>query len=68
MFAISMDDEGYPTVNATCMRCGQCGLVCPVHARTLEAKPAEERLEMPTDLLDDYNLQAAYRFDHGAIK
>lgn len=67
MFAISMDDEGYPTVDARCMRCGQCGMVCPAHARTLEAKPAEERLELPATMLDDYNLKAAYRIERGTL-
>ncbi len=67
MYAITMDEDGYPTVNATCMRCGQCGMVCPVGARTLEAKPADERLEMPGSLLEDYNLKASFRFDHETI-
>lgn len=68
MFAITMDEEsGLPVVDARCMRCGQCGVVCPAGARTLAAKPAEKRLELPDNLLEDYNLQAAYRFDHGDI-
>ena len=67
MFAISMDDEGYPQVNALCMRCGQCGIVCPAQARKLTAKPAEQRLEMPHDMLGDYNLKAAYRFEHDFV-
>ncbi len=67
MFAISMDDTNHPTVNAMCMRCGQCGMVCPVEARKLVAKDASEMLEMPTDLLDDYNLNTAFRFEHNQI-
>jgi ferredoxin len=67
MFAISMDDEGYPAVNALCMRCGSCGLVCPVSARTLSIKDASLLPELPSTLLDHYNLQAAYRFAHGTI-
>ena len=67
MFAITFDDEGYPTVNDLCMRCGQCGLVCPAGARTLAAKAAEDRLETPADMLGDYNLKAAYRFEHGLL-
>ncbi len=33
MVSISMDDDGYPTVDNRCVRCGQCGLVCPAGAR-----------------------------------
>ena len=67
MFAIEIDDEGYPTVNALCMRCGQCGMVCPAGARTLVAKDPSEYVELPLTMLDDYNLQAAYRFEHGTV-
>ena len=67
LFAIAMDDEGYPTVNHVCMRCGQCGVVCPTGSRTLVAKTEDERIELPLNLLEDYNLQAAYRFENGWI-
>ncbi|MCD7818763.1 MAG: 4Fe-4S binding protein [Lachnospiraceae bacterium] len=69
MFAISMDDDGYPTVNALCMRCGQCGMVCPQGARklTLNAKAQERFEQMPSSLLDDYNMQAKFRFENGWI-
>lgn len=67
MFAITMDDESYPVVDARCMRCGQCGLACPVDARKIEAKDASERIELPGTMLDDYNLKAAYRFEHGLL-
>ena len=54
-----MDEEtGFPTVNGTCVRCGQCGTVCPVGARTLHLK--EEVLELPETLLDDYNAKGMY--------
>lgn len=65
LFAITMDDEGFPTVNGTCVRCGQCGTVCPVGARTLHLR--EEILELPEDLLGDYNMKAMYRFAHDMI-
>jgi NAD-dependent dihydropyrimidine dehydrogenase PreA subunit len=67
MSAISMDDTNHPVVNALCMRCGQCGMVCPASARKLVAKDPSEILELPADLLDDYNLNAEFRFDHGMV-
>ncbi|MCD7819751.1 MAG: 4Fe-4S binding protein [Lachnospiraceae bacterium] len=69
MFAITMDDEGYPTVNELCVRCGQCGTVCPQSARklTLNEKAADRFAAMPSNLLDDYNMQAKFRFEHGWI-
>lgn len=67
MFAIELDKEGYPVVNPMCVRCGQCGTVCPAGARTLTAKPEDQRLELPSTLLEDYNLQASYRFDQDLI-
>ena len=61
-----MDEEtGFPTVNGTCVRCGQCGTVCPVGARTLHLK--EEVLELPETLLDDYNATGMYRFANDMI-
>ena len=66
LFAITMDEEtGFPTVNGTCVRCGQCGTVCPVGARTLHL--ADSILELPDDLLDDYNTKAKYRFANDMV-
>ena len=66
LFAITMDEEtGSPTVNGTCVRCGQCGTVCPVGARTLHL--ADSILELPDDLLDDYNTKAKYRFANDMV-
>ena len=67
MFAISMDEDGYPVVDARCMRCGQCGMVCPVEARKLTAKAPEDRIELPANMMDDYNLKAAYRIERGSL-
>lgn len=52
-------------MNGTCVRCGQCGTVCPVGARTLHL--ADSILELPDDLLDDYNTKAKYRFANDMV-
>ncbi|MEG1561234.1 MAG: 4Fe-4S binding protein [Raoultibacter sp.] len=66
--AITMDGEGgSPKVNMMCYRCGQCAYICPQKARTLVKRPDEEILELPRDFLDDANMKAAYRFEHGVI-
>lgn len=65
--AITMDAEGYPVVNARCFRCGQCGMVCPVSARKLQPIPEEECTPLPFGELEDDNMKAAYRFEHGLV-
>ncbi len=65
---ITMDEEtGYPVVGPNCFRCGQCAYVCPQEARQLVARPEEQNIELPRDFLDDGNMKAAYRFEHGLI-
>lgn len=67
--AITMDEEtGYPVVNEMCFRCGQCGYTCPAEARKLTARPAELNCELPQSLLDDHNMKAAWRFEHGLLQ
>lgn len=69
LHAITMDGEdGAPQVNAMCFRCGQCAWVCPQDARKLALRPEEERFDLPRNFLDDNNMKAAYRFEHGLIK
>jgi ferredoxin len=72
LHAISMDGsvegkDGYPQVSGRCERCGQCAYVCPQNARKLVQRPDDEILDLPRTHLDDYNLKAAYRFEHGLI-
>jgi NAD-dependent dihydropyrimidine dehydrogenase PreA subunit len=72
MHAITMDGEhegesGYPQVDPACFKCGQCAYVCPQGARKLAARPDEENCALPQDFLDDDNMKAAYRFEHGLI-
>ena len=54
MHAITFGDDGFCVMDKKCIRCGQCALVCPVEARHLEAKPAEEWMELPDDMMADY--------------
>lgn len=67
MGAIVLNDEGLPEVNAYCFRCGQCCMVCPAQARKLAAKPEQTRGILPFGELEDDNMKAAYRFEHGLI-
>ena len=68
LHAIEMDDDsGLPVVNEMCFRCGQCCYICPAEARKLVARPEAENLELPRDFLDDANMKAAYRFEHGLM-
>lgn len=65
MVAIAMDEDGFPAVDEYCVRCGQCGLVCPVGARTLTARPENDRMPVPDNHMDDHNRKFGYRVQHG---
>lgn len=73
MQAITMEAEhngeaAYPLVSDMCFKCGQCAYVCPMEARKLVERPTEECLPiMPNNLVEDYRLKAAYRFEHGMM-
>ena len=64
---ITMDDEGYPQRNSACVRCGQCALVCPMQARKLTLRDLTDVTPLSDTLLDDYNLKAAFRVNHGML-
>lgn len=67
MDAIVLGDDGVCVMDAKCVRCGQCALVCPVEARHLVAKPAEEWMELPDDMMSDYLDEARRRAAAGMI-
>lgn len=67
VFAISINDEGYPSTKASCVSCGQCGYACPQDARVLSMKTLEGFPDLSENLLDDYNVKAMYRATHNMI-
>ena len=67
VFAISINDDGYPSTKASCVSCGQCALICPQGARTLSMKDLEGFPDLSENLLDDYNVKAMYRATHQMI-
>ena len=65
---ITMDEEtGLPVVNEMCFKCGQCAYVCPTESRKLVQRPAEEIADLPRGFIEDNNMKAAWRFEHGVI-
>ncbi len=68
MHSVSMGDDGYPQMDAACARCGQCAVTCPAAARVLVAKPAEEQLDLPENVIDDWYEKAKYRAMKGTLK
>ena len=66
MAAISTGDDGFLQMDLACVRCGQCASVCPVGARSLTAK--EQLLELPDDMLDDYQQYSRIRMAAGYIQ
>ncbi len=65
---ITMDEEtGLPVVGNVCVRCGQCAYVCPTESRKLTALAAEDRFEIPNDMIDDYYVKSLERAKRGMI-
>lgn len=67
MQAITFGDDGLCVMDASCVRCGQCALVCPVEARCLVAKPQEEWTDLPDDMMTDHLDQARRRAASGML-
>lgn len=67
MFAITMDEEGYPIVDNAWVRCGQCATVCSQDVRGLKLKPEEELPYIPQTLEEDYEAKARVRIGKGYL-
>lgn len=67
LHAVTFGDDGFPQMDMTCARCGQCALKCPAGARVLRAKPAEEQLELPENVCDDWYKKGLYRAMKGTL-
>ena len=67
MHSITFGDDGYPQMDAACARCGQCAVVCPAQARKLVAKPKDEQLDLPENVLDDWYEKGKYRAMKGTL-
>lgn len=67
MHSVSFGDDGFPTIDAACARCGSCAITCPAGARTLVAKPREERDDAPQNMWDDWAEKPIYRAMKGQL-
>ena len=67
MHSITLGDDGVCVMDEACVRCGQCALVCPVEARHLVAKPAQEWMDLPDDMMTDYLDEARRRAAAGML-
>lgn len=67
MHSVSFGDDGFPTIDAACARCGSCAITCPAGARKLVAKPREERDDAPQNMWDDWAEKPIYRAMKGQL-
>lgn len=67
MHSVSFGDDGFPTVDSACARCGACAVTCPAGARTLVAKPKEQRDDAPADMWEDWAEKPIYRAMKGQL-
>lgn len=67
MHSVSMGEDGYPTVDNACARCGACCITCPAGARTLTAAPKELRDDVPQTMWEDWSEKPIYRAMKGQL-
>lgn len=67
MHSVTMGEDGYPTVDAACARCGACCTTCPAGARSLAAAPRELRDDVPETMWDDWTEKPLYRAMKGML-
>lgn len=67
MGAITMDDDGVPHTDASCIGCGQCVIACTPGARILKHKPAEGLEPLPDVVWDAYTVMEDNRRAKGMI-
>lgn len=61
MHSVSLDDEGFPSIDRACIGCGQCALTCPADARTVRLKDDDKIPALPADLTEQFIWQATDR-------
>lgn len=67
MEAITLDEDGYPAADASCVGCGQCVSVCEADARWLERKPAAQIHDYAEDMWESYAWMEEHRRNKGAL-
>lgn len=67
MQVLEMGEDGYPTINGTCIGCGQCVRFCPVNARILVRKPADEVVDYPETIWETYPIMENNRRAKGQL-
>lgn len=67
MKALSLDEDGYPTVDHSCVGCGQCVKVCEADARWLERKPESEITDYAQDMWESYVWMEEHRRNKGIL-
>ena len=67
MKALSLDEDGYPTVDHSCVGCGQCVKGCEADARWLERKPESEITDYAQDMWESFVWMEEHRRNKGIL-
>ena len=67
MKSISINEDGYPVVDESCLGCGQCARPCPVDARMLVRKPEAEIRDYAEDIWESYAWMEEHRREVGIL-